>query len=184
MIKRDLTEVVFEILNEIPGFKKDELLEYTKWAIQRLYYSLKNGEEIKVKCKSELINKLNKEKVKYKIDKNIDHISIQYVELYDSIKKDDEMYIQVYVSVYFHDDVENNVCEYSMDDKYWNEIWIVTYRANSKSDTRKNSNCINCGAAMQYRRLKDTFECEYCGNTIQNDTNSIWEIVDIELQEQ
>ena len=157
--RRELAEVIFDIRNEIPGFNKEDLV---------------------VKCKSELINKLNKESAKYRINKDIDHISIQYVELFDSIKKDNEMYIQFYLSIYFYDDVDNNIGNYSMNDKYWNDIWIVTYRECVKSEGKK-SNCDNCGATMKYNQLRDTFECEYCGNVIHNNSNSKWEIVDIEL---
>jgi len=178
--RRELTEVILDIRNEIPGFNKEELLEYTEWAIPKLYNSLKNGEDLEVKCKPELINKLDKEKTKYRINKSMDHINVQYVELFDSIKKDNEMYIQVYLSVYFYDNVENNIGNNSTNDKYWNDIWIVTYREGVKSD-RRNSNCDNCGAIMEYNQVRDTFECEYCGNIIHNNSDSKWEIVDIEL---
>lgn len=180
MKRREVTEVIFEIRNEIPGFNKEELLEYTEWAIQKLYNSLKNEEEIEVKCKPELINKLNEEKVKYRINKSMDRISVQYVELFDNIKKNNEMYIQVYLSIYFYDDVDNNIENNSVNDKYWNDIWIVTFRESLKLN-KKNSNCANCNAVMEYNQARNTFECEYCGNIIHNNSDSKWEIVDIEL---
>lgn len=96
------------------------------------------------------------------------------------MKKDDEIYIQVYSSIYFYDDVGNNVENYSVSDKYWNDIWIVTFRESSGLN-KKNSNCVNCGAIMEYNKVRDIFKCEYCGNIIQNKSDSKWEIVDIEL---
>jgi len=180
MKRRDPTEVFLDIRNEIPGFNRKELLDYTEWAIQKLYNSLKNEEKLEIKCKPQLINKLNKERDKYRINNNMDHISVQYVELFDSLKKDNEMYIQVYLSIYFYDNVENNIDNDSINDKYWNDIWIVTYKEGIKSD-RKNYNCANCGAIMKYKQVRDTFECEYCGNIIHNNSDSKWEIVDIEL---
>lgn len=178
--KREITEIILDIRSVIPGFNKEELLQYTKWAIPKLYNSLKNEEELEVKCKPELINKLNKESIKYRINKNMDHISVQYIELFDNIRKDNEMYIQVYLSIYFYDDVENNIGSNLVNDRYWNDIWIVTYKESINTGI-KNSNCINCGAIMEYNQLKDTFECKYCGNIVNNNSDSKWEIVDIEL---
>lgn len=180
MRKREIIEVLWEIKNEIPGFNKEELFEYTKWAIPKLYNSLKNKEKIEIKCKPELIEKLNKEKDKYRINNNIDHISVQYVELYESIKGEDKIYVQVYLSIYFYDKVQNNLYDNSIKDKYWNDIWIATFIETVKSN-RKNCNCVNCNAVMKYNKLKDIFECEYCGNVMDNKTDSKWEIVDIEL---
>lgn len=181
MKRREPVEVMLEIKNEMPWFDKEELLEYAKWSVQKLYNSLKNEEKLVIKCKPELINKLNKQRDKYRINEDIDHISIQYVELFDNIKKENEIYIQVYLSIYFYDDVQNNVDKYIINDKYWNDIWIVTYKECSKLH-RKDSNCVNCGAVMQYNQLRDILECKYCGNIINNKFDSKWEIVDIELE--
>ena len=179
---KEVTEIVLDIKREIPGFKKDELLEYSEWVIPKLYYSLKNKEKIEIKCKPELINKLNNEHLKYKITENVDSISVQYVRLYDNEKREGEMYIQVYAAVYFYDNVSNNPGHPFAEDKYWNDVWIVTYRENLETEKR-NSNCDNCGATMKYNLRKNVFECEYCGNTANNIPNSKWEIVDIELGE-
>lgn len=180
MKKREISEIIFDIRNEIPEFNREELIQYTKWVIPKLYNSLKNEEKLEVKCKPELIEKLEKEKEKYRINKSMDQVSVQYVEIYDNIKKEDDMYIQVYSSIYFYDDVGNNVDKYSENDKYWNDIWIITFRKGIKLD-RQDCNCANCGAVMKYNRLKDVFECEYCGNIVHNNSDSKWEIVDIEL---
>ena len=177
--RREVTEICKELESEILGFNREELLKYTKWAIPKLYNSLKNNEKLEIKCTPELINKIKKEKIKYRIDKRIDQINIQYVELYDDIKKDDGIYIQVYLSIFFYDNVKNNFGDNYTNDRYWNDIWIVTYK---ESVVKKNSNCANCGAIMQYNQLKDSFECKYCGNIIQNKSDSNWEIVEIELE--
>lgn len=179
--KRDITEVLFEIKNGIPGFNKEELLEYIEWAIPKLYNSLANEIEPEVKCTPELINKLRNQSSKYRITKDIDSISVQYSELFDNIKKDDETLIILYLSIYFYDKTENNVGNINnKNDRYWNDIWIVTCKKNNTLN-KNNSNCINCGAVMEYDKAKDVFECKYCGNIINNRNDSNWEIVDIEL---
>lgn len=178
--RKEETEVFFEIKNDIPEFNREELLEYTKWGIPQLYIALKNKREIKLK--KELINKLLKEKNKYRINDNIDHICIQYTQLFDYIKKHNETYIQVYASVYFFDNVENNIT-YNLfeNDKYWNDIWIITYKQKTESKLKKYNNCYNCGAIMKYDNIKKIVECEYCGNIVYDNLNINWEIEDIEI---
>lgn len=178
--RKESTEVLWNIRKEIPGFNKIELLEYLEWAIPRLYHSLVNKTEPEVKCAHELINKLYSRSLQYRITKDIDHVTVQYAELFDSAKKENEMYIQVYLSIYFYDKVENNINNKSTGDKYWNDIWIVTCKENNES-VKESSNCVNCGAVMKYIPARDIFECEYCGNIIHRKTNLSWEIVDIEL---
>ena len=178
--RKEVAEILWNLGREIPGFKSEDLLQYTEWAIPKLYNSLKNKERLEVKCTSELINKLNEQSLKYRITENMDHISVQFVELFDNIKKDNEIYIQVYVSIYFYDKVKNNIDDESKNDKYWNDIWIVTYREGIESK-RNNSNCANCGAIMKYNQMSNIFECEYCGNIIHDKFNSKREIIDIEL---
>jgi len=180
MRRKDSTEVLFEIKYEIPGFNKEELFEYIKWSIPELYKSLKDGEKIKIRCKPELLEKLNKEKIKYRINKDMDHISVQMVDLFGSTKKNDEIHIQLYLSVHFYDKVKNNIYNHHEKDKYWNDIWIVTIIETLKS-TRKHSNCVNCNALMEYNKIKDIYECKYCGNIMDNKSDSKWKIVDIEL---
>ena len=106
-------------------------------------------------------------------------MNIQYTQLYDFIKKDNEIYIQVYASVYFYDNTNNNFYFDDAKDKYWNDIWIITYK--ETGDVGNNCNCTNCGAVMEYNKFKDLFECQYCGNVVDNRLNKNWEIVDIEL---
>lgn len=179
--KKELTELLFDIKKEIPYFNKEELLEYTKYAIPNIYNILKNEQtqEIKIKCDKKIIEKMLQNKTKYRISKYMDHISIQYVDLYDYIKKDNEMFMQIYISIYFYDNAQNNKgCKY-IEDKYWNDGWIVTYKNTTKQE---NYNCTNCGAIMEYNKTEDIFECKYCGNKSYNQFNTSWEIVDIEIE--
>lgn len=173
-------DISIELKDEILGFNEEELLQYIKWAVQKLYNSIKDEEEINVKCKEELIKKLNEEKTKYRISKNTDSMSVQFARLFDYEKKDNEIYIQVYLSIYFYDDVHNNRYNMEMRDKYWNDIWIVTCKERMEVQV-KNSKCPSCGAVMKYKRMDDIFECTYCENIIENRFNSKWELVDIEL---
>lgn len=179
MRKRELNEILLDIRNEIPDFNREELLDYTKWIVPRLYNSLKNQEELNIKCDSGLIDRLNEQKLRYRITKDMDRISIQYAEIYDNVKKDDQMHIQVYLSVYFFDDVKNNKDRDSISDKYWNDIWVVTYKKDIMHEIA-NSNCKNCGAIMKYNKRENLFQCEYCGNVIHK-SDSKWEMVDIEV---
>lgn len=179
--KRELYEIVLDIQKEIAGFNRDELINYITWAIPRLYDSVRHNEKIDVKCDSELINKLNKENTKYRINKDIDHLSVQFAELTNNYKQDDEMYIQVYLSLFFYDNVKNNTDDNSLADKYWNDIWIVTVKKDYKPG-QKQHNCSNCGAVLKYNQARNIFQCEYCGNIIHNNSDSQWKIVNIEIQ--
>ena len=179
--KKEITELLFDIKKEIPYFNKEELIEYTKYAIPNIYNILKNEEtqEIKIKCDKKLIEKMLQNKTKYRISKYMDHLSVQYIDLFDYIKKDNEILIQIYVSIYFYDDARNNKGSKYNEDKYWNDGWIVTYRNKVKYT---NYNCTNCGAIMEYNKTEDIFECKYCGNKSYNQFNTSWEIVDIEIE--
>lgn len=179
--KKEITELLFEIKKEIPYFNKEELLEYTKYAIPNLYNILKNGnlQEIKIKCDKKLIEKIIQNKSKYRISKNMDQISIQYVDLFNYIKKNNEIFVQVYISIYFYDDAKNNNGSKDIWDKYWNDGWIITYK---NTVNNRNYNCENCGAIMEYNKTEDIFECKYCGNKSFNHFDTSWEIVDIEIE--
>lgn len=180
--RRELTEILFEIQSEMPYFSREKLLEYLKWAVPKLYDSLKNSQTSKIKCSLSLLDKINKEKNKYRIDSNIDFIKIHYAEIYNYIKDMNDNYIQVYLSVYFYDDVKNNTNLNYENDKYWNDIWIVTLKEDSINKKTNNSNCINCGAPMKYNQIRDVFECEYCRNIVYNTANANWEIIDIDVE--
>ena len=60
-----------------------------------------------------------------------------------------EKYIKVYISLYFYDDVNNNIDKDCEKDKYWNDTWIITYKING-GKTKDNCNCSNCGSVMKY----------------------------------
>ena len=177
--------LVSKIKKKMPLFDEEELLQYTKLAIPTIHNTLKagDGKKLKIKCKEELINKLLEDRVKYKMTNNIDHTGVQYVKLFDYVENDKEMLIKVYSSIYFYDSTENNIYEDELEEKYWNDIWIITYRENIKSKLQQNKgNCENCGALMKYDGINDIFECEYCGNIIYKQLDANWEIVDIEVK--
>ena len=181
--RREVEEILYEIKKEILGFNKEELLEYTIWAIPKLYDEIKNYDNIskkKIKCKKELINKLIEEPRKYRITNEMDNVNVQYAELYECIKENGEFYIKVYASIYFYDNRENNIYM-SARNRYWNDIWIITLR---ETDCNKieDGNCDNCGAVMEYDEIKKIFKCTYCGNVLAiQKWDKDWEFVDIEV---
>lgn len=182
--RRELSEILLDINKRIIGFNKEQLLDYTRWAILNLHEELKNGniQPNKVKCKNELIEKLINNKELYRMKKDIDHISIQYIELYECEYEKDETYLQIYVSLNFYDNTENNEKIHAMKEKFWNDIWIVTVRESILGDF-EDGNCNNCGAVMKYNEAKKIFKCDYCGNVVTTEKwSKDWEIVNIEVQ--
>lgn len=178
--KMDITDIIFKIKSEIPKFNKQDFIEYVKWTVPQLYSSVKNEKEVNIKCSSELVEKLRNNKMLYRIKKEIDYISIQYTELVDCAKEEENLYVKVYMSIYFKDDVSNNIINIDDRDRFWNDIWIVTYK---KDLSYKNidAKCNNCGAIMNYNNIDEILKCEYCGNIkVCNDSQN-WEIVDIEV---
>lgn len=186
--RRDSIEVLYEIKCEIPGFSKDEFIDYTKIVVTNLYNELKNNCEIRTKCSKELEKKIKSNLKKYRITKDMDYITIQYADLCDCIKKEDELYIQVYLSVYFFDNVKNNAITNEERNKYWNDIWIITLKKHEVKENKKSfkglngGNCPNCGAVMKYKSFRNTFECEYCSTIEYNYSIKDWKIVDIEVE--
>lgn len=188
MRKKDLNEVLIEIKNEIKGFDSKELLEYTKWALPRLYNNLleRNEREIIVNCTENTINKLKNEKDKFRINKDIDHIKVHYVKIDDYFKKNDEIYIKVYASIFFIDKVVNNEIKLNeeRDDssrKYWNDVWSITYKETNTKERRNEYVCNNCGATMKYMQWSKKFACDYCKSEKRIEQISNWEIVDIDV---
>ena len=182
---KDENEIEFEIKKDFLGFDREKFLTQIKWFIPILYKDLKdnNYHITKYNCKEELIHKLLEEKEKYRITKDIDHISIQYARLYDYIKENDKGFVKAYISVYFYDNVKNNIENESLNDKYWNDIWIITCRDKSNSNNKEKNNCPNCGAIMEYNYNTGFFKCNYCGCIMDNNKNIDWEIIDIELKD-
>jgi len=183
--KKDVTEIILEIKNKNPFFNREDFLDYTKSIIPILYNDLKNGNSVKTKnrCKEDIIYKLLQNKSKYRIITDMDHISIQYAELFDYLEENDEIYVKVYISVHFYDNVKNNKIDNRMVDGFWNDIWIITYKNLEKNYNINNLKCQNCGAIMKYSLIKKILECNYCGNELYYRPNMNWEIVDIEVME-
>ena len=183
--KKDEMEIDLEIRKVFIDFDKEKFLTQTKWVIPILYNELKDGNEnnVRVKCDKELINKLSQKKEKYRIIKEMDHLSVQYANLYDYIKMDNEVFLKVYTSVYFYDNVRNNAHGEDSKDKYWNDIWIITYKNVVENKTGNKYNCENCGATMKYNKNMEFFECDYCSTIVYNSQGMNWEMVDIEVME-
>ena len=178
--KVDSTDILFKVKSEIPKFDEEEFFEYAKCIIPKLYSSLKNETEIDIKCSAELAEKLKNNKDIYRIKKEIDYISIQHTKLVDCIKKEDTIYIKVSMSIYFKDDVSNNFMNFNDRDRFWNDIWVVTYK---KDLAYKNIDpkCNNCGAIMKYNNIDEVLKCDYCGNIMICGDSQNWEMLDIEV---
>ena len=178
--RMDATEVFFRIKNEIPKFNRENFIEYIKWMVPKLYSSLKNEKETDIRCSKELEEKLLKNKEIYRIKKEIDYISIQYTELIDCMKEDNNLFVKVYMSIYFKDDVSNNLINITNRDGFWNDIWVATYKKDL-SYKEINTKCNNCGAIMKYNIQDEILKCDYCGNIkVCNDSQN-WELIDIEV---
>jgi len=180
--KSKRTETLIEIKRYLPDFKKENLLEYTKWAIPSLYNSLKNNKKIEVEATEELIQKLKINKPEYRITTDIDHINLQYTAVIDCIKENDEIYVKVYSSIYFYDNVRNNVFKDNLKDKYFNDIWIITYKIKKRKEDKEKLTCGNCGAVMQYNSKKMLLECKYCGNNVFYNRDANWIMTDINIE--
>ena len=180
MERKDEIEILRKIMLSNSYFNKDLFLEKAKNDINRLYiYACKGNLDCKeCNCYKEVQDKLLKNPLKYKIGKDVDVISIQYIGLHDYIENT-EKYIQVYVSIYFYDKVYNNEIQRYNKDKYYNDIWIVTH----KKDEDKNAlKCDNCGATMQKYEENDLLECAYCkAKKHFNFKVGNWKIQDIEV---
>ena len=181
---KDIVEIINGIKNIIPEFDNEKMITYAKWCITNLYNSIKNNENIKINCNEDLINKLKISKPKFKIKNDIDHLSIQYLDLYDYEVKDNFIYIKVYASVYFYDNQKNNGTNSNGEEKYWNDIWVATFKENLNFITKSNSSCSHCGSLMKYNPIRDIYECDYCGNMIHNNYNAFLELLDIDILEQ
>lgn len=176
-------EIWFKIKNDMPKLNRQTLYDYTKFAVYSIYSSLAKDEEVKINCSKELIEKLKDNKKSYRISSNIDEVNIQFIDLYDYVSTEKEKFIKVYISVYFYDNRENNTI-ISQDQKYWNDIWIVTYRGNGNIEKKTITRCQNCGAVMNYNKNTNIYKCEYCNNTIRYDSaEEALEISDIEVKE-
>lgn len=170
-------------LNYRLGIKVKELHNYTEWAIETLYENLKNNKKYnnKIKCQDKVIEKILNNREKYRMTDDVDRMNIQYVGLIDYYEKENVEYIEMKLSVYFYDDTKNNInIDKEVPHKYWNDIWIVTYKR-TNYDKTENFNCESCGATMKYNIDNKMYKCEYCGNiSVIGIAN--WEICDIEVE--
>ena len=142
-MKERANEILLKIKNDFPGFNKDEILEFTKESVLNLYNELKNENFKDLNYEKNLIDKIIKEKNKFRISKDIDHISVQYVELFDYIKQENKNYIKIYCSIYFYDNTENNLYGNHTNNTYWNDIWIITL-TNGKPEYRNCCSKCRC----------------------------------------
>ena len=181
--RRDSTEVLYEIKGIMPEFDREEFLDYAKWTIISLFNTLKKEENIEIKgnCDFKVINKLLSQKEEYRITSDIDHISIQYIEIINFIKENKKRNIKLYASVYFYDNEKNNK-KIKHGEKFWNDIWIIDFELDPKSTNSINNNCPNCGAIMTYDKLKENYKCNYCKTIINSNNNSYWKLSDIEVE--
>lgn len=167
-----------------PELNKEEFIEYAKFDIMNLHEVLRNDEKeiLKVNCLKSVINKLLKDKAKYKLTPNIDRVSIQYAQIIDYIEVD-RKYIKLYMSIFFYDNVKNNENYIGTEnDKFWNDIWIVTFKKKNASDEFKDFCCNKCGSNMKFLPKDKILKCEYCGYTKYFNFNRNWTISDVEVK--
>ena len=180
--RRDTNEILYDIKCELQGFNKEEFIDYTKLIIINLHNELRKNNDIKIKCSDELKEKIKKNLNTYRATEEIDMINIQFADLHDCIRKDGELYVQVYLSVCFYDCVNNNDPK-GVRDNWWNDIWIVTLRKDKVLNNEDKSNCDNCGGKNILNVMENTYKCDYCGTATYNYRSIIeWELVDISVK--
>lgn len=179
----DHNNLLLDIKKEIPDFNENEFIEYTQYIIPNIHHFFSNKETDKIKkyCSQELTKNVFEQKEKYRISKDFDKVNVQFVKIENCMKEGNEFYVKVYVSIIFYDETANNVYKKDFTDKYWNDIWIVTFKEKNRVEKNNQTKCPNCGAAMEYDPAKKLFNCNYCRNHMFI-TEINWEIVDIEVK--
>ena len=181
-IKYNTQELIHIIKEDYPNFEENGLLEYTKFVIPNIHFFLSNekNEEAKKYCTEDLIEKILKNKNEFKISKNIDTIRVGFARLEDYTSENNEIYVKVYTSNFFYDNVSNNINIDSLSnfDKYWNDIWVITFKGHLGKEIINN--CPFCGTAMEYDESKYMFTCKDCKDSIYYSKIN-WKIVDIEV---
>ncbi len=175
---QDLANLIFE---NGDVYSKAELAEFAKEAVKRLYFDFRDsGENIsQVKCTKELIEKMIEHKPYFRLNKNIDTISIPYAEAKRTLNTDIGTLVEVKLSIMFYDNSRNNEEVVSEEDRYWNDSWYIYL----KPDISKNDcTCAKCGANMKFDEAKDILECDYCGNKVLNAAMNQWRFIDIKVE--
>ena len=172
-------DLLLKIKRDMPNFDREEILEFTKIIIPNIHYFFSNGKEDKLNkyCTDNVIRKVLENKQAYRISKDIDNVRVGYERLEDYKNENNKMYIKVYSSVFFYDEASNNENNWTSCDKYWNDIWVVTYE--DKFEKEIINKCPNCGAFMEYNKSKHMFTCNYCKNDLYYSQIN-WRIVDID----
>ena len=180
MQKYENDNLLWRIKTEIPNFDDKELLEYTKTIIPNihLFFCDEKIEKLKRYCSDDIIKKVLKNANKYRISDDIDNVRVGYARIQGYVNKENKFFIKVYSSVFFYDDVDNNKIKTYNLDKYWNDIWTVTYEGIGEKEILNK--CPTCGASMEYNLSKHMFTCEYCRNSIYYSQIN-WKIVDIDV---
>ena len=174
-------QLINRIQTEIAGFNQYELIDYTKISLLNIYRFLceEKLEKVSKYCSEKLINKMIANKDEYRISKNIDTISVCHASIIEFDKIKNKAYLKIRASIFFYDDVSNNIDNTEFFDKYWNDIWIITYELNNNGNILNKCPC--CGSFMEYNKLKHMFICNYCRNNIYY-SQIKWKIVDIEVK--
>lgn len=181
---KESQELWFLAKKSNPELNEEEFVEYAKFDIMNLHELLRNdGKEIsKINCLGNVVNELLKNKTKYRLNPNIDHLSIHYAQIMDYIEQD-RKYIKMYMSLFFYDNVKNNENYTGIkNDKFWNDIWIVTFKKKNALDGHEDFSCNKCGANMNFIPKENLLKCDYCGYTKYFNFNRNWVISKIEVK--
>ena len=174
--------LIEKIKADVPGFDEEELLEFARFAIPNVHllFSQEKSDILKKYCSDDLIKKVLENKKDYRISSDNDITRVGYSRLQDYKNENNEIYVKVYNSVFFYDRVSNNqvIDEMANFDKYWNDIWVVTFQGNFGRDIM--TKCPFCGAKMEYNSSKHMFTCENCRDSLYY-SHINWKIVDIEV---
>ena len=175
-------DLLQEIKADFPGFDKEEILDYTKFVIPNMHFFLKQGknEQLKKYCTEEILNKILNNKEIFRISPDIDTARVGYARIQGYKNENEEIYIKVYTSIFFYDDIENNeiIDEKYNFDKYWNDIWEITFEGNFGKDII--TTCPFCKSQMKYNHSKHMYTCENCKDSLYY-SQIKWKIADIEV---
>lgn len=177
---KEREDLFLQIKRDFPNFEEQELLEFSRIIIPNIhfFFSHERNEKLSKYCSKQLIQKVLQDRVKYRITRDIDNTRVGYARIQEYIKENNKCYIKVYTSVFFYDEAANNIENSDSYDKYWNDIWTITYKGNF--DKEITNKCPTCGASMEYNHSKHMFTCNYCRNSLYYSQIN-WQIVDIEV---